>query len=143
MHLMNIHVKHEYSSCDFGKSGLRSQNSLMNIAPLRKRRGLTQTDLADLTRLTQPTISRAERGDDSTTMATLASIAAALDVPLADLFASDRSAVEAELLNLFRRLSPDRQRGWLDMARLAQQDPSLPSRETDPLPHPTSAPRRT
>jgi len=36
--------------------------SPMNISRIRKQRGLTQVDLAELTKLTQPTISRAERG---------------------------------------------------------------------------------
>lgn len=91
----------------------------MNIAALRKKRGWTQTDLAELSHLTQPTVSRAERGDDSTTMSTLKSIAAALDVPLADLFTNDRSSIEQELISAFRNLPQDRQMGWLDMARIA------------------------
>jgi transcriptional regulator with XRE-family HTH domain len=99
----------------------------MNIAQIRRSRGLTQTDLADMTHLTQPTISRAERGDDSTTMATLTGIASALDVPLSELFISDRSAIEVELLRVFRQLSPDRQKGWLEMARVAMQDLAKPT----------------
>lgn len=91
----------------------------MNISAIRKLRGLTQVDLAELTKLTQPTISRAERGDDGTTMATLKSIAAALDVSVEALVANERSTLEAELVRLFRRLPPDRQKGWLDMASLA------------------------
>ena len=122
MHHMNIHVKHENSRSGFDQCGALVHYGNMNIASLRKRRGWTQTDLAEMTKLTQPTISRAERGDDGTTMATLASIAAALEVPLADLFSSERSALEAELLSVFRRLPPDRQRGWLDIARIAEKD---------------------
>jgi transcriptional regulator with XRE-family HTH domain len=122
MHHVNIRVKHENSSDGFAISARLRHNDAMNIAGLRKRLGLTQTDLADMTKLTQPTISRAERGDDGTTMATLASIAAALQVPLGDLFLSDRSPTENELLQLFRRLPPDRQKGWIDMARLAEKD---------------------
>lgn len=91
----------------------------MNISTIRKRRGLTQVDLAELTKLTQPTISRAERGDDSSTLATLKSIAAALDVELSDLFREDRTTLEDELVAVFRQLPPERQRGWLDMARVA------------------------
>lgn len=122
MHHVNIHVKHENSPGDFVNRPRIGHYPPMNISRIRKRRGLTQVDLAELTKLTQPTISRAERGDDSTTMATLANIAAALDVPIGDLFSDDRSAVEAELLQLFRRLPPERQKGWLDMARLAEKD---------------------
>lgn len=99
----------------------------MNIATLRRARGLTQIDLAEMTRLTQPTISRAERGDDSTTMATIKSIAAALEVQVEELFISERSALEMELLRIFRSLPADRQQGWLDMARLASSDQPKPS----------------
>jgi len=122
MHYVNIHVKYENSPGDFTNHLQLGHYSPMNISRIRKQRGLTQVDLAELTKLTQPTISRAERGDDSTTMATLASIAAALEVPISVLFNDDRSVVEAELLQLFRRLPPERQKGWLDMARLAEKD---------------------
>lgn len=103
------------------------QNRAMNIATLRRARGLTQIDLAELTKLTQPTISRAERGDDSTTMATFKSIAAALGVQVEELFTSERSALEMELLRIFRTMPADRQKGWLDMARLAATDQQTPS----------------
>lgn len=93
----------------------------MNISSLRKDRGWTQADLAEMTKLTQPTISRAERGDDSSTMATLKSIAAALGVPLEALFTTERTTLESEFVRLFRQLSPERQQGWLDMAHLAAQ----------------------
>lgn len=122
MHHMNIHVKHGYLRDGFAVSQHMGHNGPMNIASIRKQRGLTQIDLAGMTKLTQPTISRAERGDDSTTMATIVSIAAALQVPVADLFSSDRTAAEMELLQHFRRLPPERQKGWLDMARLVDQD---------------------
>lgn len=127
MHKVNIHVKHKNSRGGFAAPHQMSQYANMNISRIRKRRGLTQVDLAEMTKLTQPTISRAERGDDSTTMATFASIAAALEVPLAELFIDDRTAVEAELLQAFRRLPIDRQRGWIDMARIAANDPQEPS----------------
>ena len=118
---MNIHVKHTYSRGDYALLASSGKTSRMNIAPLRKQRGLTQEDLADLTKLTQPTISRAERGDDGATLATFKSIAAALQVPLEALFSAERSLIESELLAIFRTLPAERQKGWLDMARLASQ----------------------
>lgn len=89
----------------------------MNIAMIRKRLGLTQIELAERAKLTQPTVSRAERGDDGTTMATLQGIAAALNVPLEALFVEDRSPIETELITIFRTLPPDRQKDWVDLAR--------------------------
>lgn len=128
--MMNIHVKHIHSRGDFAFRHTMLQYGTINIATIRKSRGLTQTDLAEMTKLTQPTISRAERGDDSTTMATLVSIAAALDVALEDLFASDRNKLEVELIRIFRQLPDDRQRGWIDMARLANSSFPQPKPET-------------
>lgn len=100
----------------------------VNIARLRRLRALTQIDLAALTELTQSTISRAEAGDDGTTLKTYRAIARALDVPLADLFADVRTTTENELLQAFRRLPHDRRLGWLDMARTVvagqPQDPA-------------------
>lgn len=100
----------------------------MNISRLRRLRALTQIDLAALTDLTQSTISRAEAGDDGTTLKTYRTIARALNVPLADLFADVRTTTENELLQAFRRLPQDRRLGWLDMARTVvagqPQDPS-------------------
>lgn len=117
MREVNIHVKYIYAQCDFATNHPSIDNAPMNIATLRRLRGLTQTDLAEMVRLTQPTISRAEKGDDGTTLGTYRQIADALGVSLADLFTDDRTKVEAELLSAFRRLSLDRQQGWLDMAR--------------------------
>jgi transcriptional regulator with XRE-family HTH domain len=99
----------------------------MNIQKIRNSRNINQIELAERCKLAQPTISRAERGDDGTTLGVFKSIAAALDVQLHDLFIPDRSQAEAELLAAFRRLPEDRQRGWLDMARLAAQDQPEPT----------------
>lgn len=107
----NIHVKHSNSRRGFVPRRAAWQSKGMNIAHLRKLRGLTQNDLAAMTGMTQPTISRAERGDDGVTLGMFKSIAAALKVPLYDLFTEGRSKPEAELLDAFRSLSPDRQRG--------------------------------
>lgn len=67
----------------------------------------------------QPHISRIENGDEGPPLSLFRSIAEALGVSLADLFADDRTTAETLLLDVFRRQSPDRQKGWLDMAKLA------------------------
>jgi transcriptional regulator with XRE-family HTH domain len=91
----------------------------MNAARIRKAKGLNQEQLAELAGLTQPTVSRAERGDDGCTLGNYKAIAAALNVRLADLFADDRAATEQVILQTFRRLSPERQKGWVEMAQAA------------------------
>lgn len=85
---------------------------------------MTQEVLAARSGITQPTISRAQKGDDGSTLGVFKAVAAALDVPLADLFLEGRAKAETELVLAFRRLSPERQRGWLEMARLVASDHS-------------------
>lgn len=58
-----------------------------NLQRLRKERGLTQQELADLASLEQKQISRIERGEISPVVDTVARIARALGVDLADMFA--------------------------------------------------------
>lgn len=97
----------------------------MRAAKIRKAKGLTQSELADLVGVEQPTISRFERGSDNVTLGLVRKIADALDVPLADLFATDRASYEQALLDAFRQLSPERQRGWVDMAQAISQSPTI------------------
>lgn len=95
---------------------------MTNIARIRRSKGLNQTELAEKVGLTQPTVSRAENGDDSVTLGVFKSIAEGLDVRLSDLFLDDRSVAEQEVIQAYRRLSPDRQKGWQDMLRVAFAD---------------------
>lgn len=88
----------------------------MNLKRIRQLKGLTQRDLAEMAGLEQPTVSKIEQGYDGVTLRTLNRIADALDISLLELLGEDRSAAEKAIIAAFRRLSPDRQRGWLDMA---------------------------
>lgn len=102
----------------------------MNIANIRRARGLTQADLADMAGITQPTVSRAEKGDDGCTLGILKAIAEALSVPLSDLFAESRTPAETIVLSAFRKLPADRQRGWLDLAETLTAGQPLQNEET-------------
>jgi transcriptional regulator with XRE-family HTH domain len=95
--------------------------SPMRLAEIRKRRGLTQVQLAEMSGVEQATISRIERGSDAVTVRGLRQIADALHVSVADLFLEDRDAAENALIKAFRALPPDRQAGWLDLARTLVQ----------------------
>lgn len=121
MHDMNIHDKHFYACGGFAGATLEAHTMrAMNIAKLRKAKGLTQNDLADMTGIGQSTISRAEKGDDGATLGNFKAIAEALGVHLKDLFADDRSPVEQSLVNAFRDLPPDRQKGWEEALGIAE-----------------------
>ncbi|MGA0615346.1 helix-turn-helix domain-containing protein [Paracoccus sp. KR1-242] len=93
-----------------------------NIARIRKARGLRQGDLAEMVGVTQPHISRIEKGDEGPPLSLYRLIATALDVPLASLFSDARSQSEQALIDAFRALSPARREGWLEMARLVQAE---------------------
>jgi transcriptional regulator with XRE-family HTH domain len=123
MRHMNIHVKNRYAPSDFEAAPQMWHSAGMNISHLRRQRGWSQVDLAEITNLSQPKISRAENGDDSSTMATFRIIAEALGTDLHELFIDQRSAAEEQLLATFRKLPEARQQGWLDMARLAAGQP--------------------
>jgi transcriptional regulator with XRE-family HTH domain len=59
-----------------------------NVKRIRQRLGLTQQTLAERAGLALKTLSRIENGEDMNT-STLSALAAALDVPAAELFADD------------------------------------------------------
>lgn len=90
----------------------------MRCAELRRARGLTQLDLAERVGVEQPTISRLERGNDAVTLRLLRDVAQALGVTVADLFLEERTPEEQEIVEAFRLLSEERQKGWLDMAQV-------------------------
>lgn len=99
----------------------------MRIREIRKAKGVTQEALAAALGVEQPVISRAERMVDGTPIRTYIRIAQHLGVTLADLFSDDREPEEAILLSAFRLLPPDRQQGWLDMARALAPDGLAPT----------------
>ena len=106
----------------------------MNLKRVRQDRGLSQRQLADLVGVTQPTIQRAEAMHPSAKLETYISCAAALGVPLADLFCDVAPAMEEELLRHFRQVPADRKRQTLDlMAKLVElTGPSDQSADKDP-----------
>ncbi|MHA3980710.1 helix-turn-helix domain-containing protein [Halovulum sp. GXIMD14794] len=75
----------------FGEAAVAASASAppLRIAELRAERGMTQGDLAARVGLEQATISRIETGRRDTSGSVLASIAAALAVPVAALFDPD------------------------------------------------------
>lgn len=102
--------------------GLLGYYAAMRAAHIRKQRGLSQAELADIIGVEQPTISRFERGFDGVTLRLIKQIAAALGVSVAELFNEDAVPGEDTLLEVFRSLPPERRQGWIDLARVALAD---------------------
>jgi len=127
IHIVNILVKHHYARCELAPDGTSCNTCAMNITTIRRQRKLTQIDLAEISGTSQATVSRAEAGDDSVTLQQFKAIAAALNVPLWQLFAENMTSEESVLLDVYRRLEPARQMGWLDMARALAEDRQSPS----------------
>lgn len=92
----------------------------MNLARLRELRGLSQGDLADMIGVSQATISRAESGHPSAKLETYTKCAEVLGTTLAEIFADDRSVVEAQLVRRFRALPPEIVAAWV--AALPQEE---------------------
>lgn len=106
------------------EEGPTAHDSVMsNIAHYRKLRGLTQEELARKVGTSQPHMSRLESGDDGPPLRLFKEIAQALGISLADLFRDDLSASELMLVEAFRRVPPQIQRSWLEMAKVAAAQP--------------------
>lgn len=106
----------------FRSSGCTMCN--MNLARIRKARGLSQSDLADMIGKDTATISRAESMSKTAKLETYQLCADALDVTLSDIFCEDIAPIERELLAAFRAF-PEAQRGpfvgLIDMAKARAQ----------------------
>lgn len=112
----NIPCKYEYTWSVFVMTCLAMYHAAMRAAKIRRQRGLTQSELADMIGVEQPTISRLEKGSDAVTLRLVKQVADALGVTVADLFLDDRSAQEEAIISVYRSLPPERQKGWLDLA---------------------------
>jgi transcriptional regulator with XRE-family HTH domain len=79
------------------------------IRELRKARGLTSRQLAEITNISQPVISRLESNTRSADVSYIEIICNALGISLADFFAADQSNMDPELQQLLetaKKLTP-------------------------------------
>lgn len=81
----------------------------MNLREIRKARGLTIQDLAELIGMDPTSVHRAEVMDKSAKITTYAKCAQALQVSLSDLFSDGRSELEWRLIAAFRKIPADQQ----------------------------------
>ena len=100
----------------------------MNMTRIRNMRGLSQQALADMIGKDKATISRAEAQFDGTTLGVYKLCAVALGVTLADIFSDDRSKIELELVQAFRRIPAVRHHQILGLLQVAeaQIEPETP-----------------
>jgi transcriptional regulator with XRE-family HTH domain len=106
------------------QAGNLCDKRIMRMADVRRRKRITQQQLADAIGVTQATISRAESAVPGTTLGTYMQIAEALDVTLEELFREDeRSEAEEALIRTWRGLREDRDREkFLALLRLVLSD---------------------
>ena len=88
----------------------------MSLRSIRRARGLSQKELAEMAEVEQSTISKIESGFDGVTLRMLRQLAEALEVDVIELISDDRTTAERVLIEAFRSLPSDRQQGWLDLA---------------------------
>lgn len=132
MHYTNILVKNNIREAVLRLAVLPSMIAHMRLAKIRRAKGLTQIQMAEMVGVTQPTISRAERGDYGIPIGTYKACADALGISLADLFSDDRTSAQEAILAAFDRLPPARQQAWLAMAELAQKEAAIEAAQNDP-----------
>lgn len=121
----NIPVKYSNSRGVFDPVTMPGHYANMNnVANIRRSRELKQGQLADLADVAQPHISRLENGDEGVTLKVVYRVAEALDVPVWELFADPRTEAERLLLDVFRKLPPGRQAGWIDLAQSVLDQPA-------------------
>lgn len=82
----------------------------VRLRELRKAKGLSTQELAELTNISQPVISRLETNNRSADVAYIEIICNALDITLADFFAEDQQDLDPELQRLLetaKKLTPE------------------------------------
>lgn len=92
---------------------------MMQLAAIRKLRGLSQRDLGDIIGMDASTVQRAEVMAETTKLKTYQLCADALGVTLYDIFSEDRTAVELALLEVFRRIPAARHSELVSILELA------------------------
>lgn len=120
LHNVQLPVKPKIAQCAIVRTKALNHNENMRLRHIRKSRGLTLDDLADMLGVDKSTVHRAENMDKTAKLATYIAAANALKVNLADLFVQDRNDADQALLAIWRRLSPADQERALAMLELVE-----------------------
>ena len=99
---------------------------LMNLARIRKAKGLSLEALGEMIGMDPSTVHRAEKMHPTAKLETYRRCAEALGVTLSDLFCAPLSPVEQELIDAFRAVPEDRRGIFRELVSLAKA-PAPPS----------------
>jgi len=105
-------------------------HDMNNLSHFRELRGLSQRELADMLGVSQPTIQRAEAEAPSAKLGTYKKCATILGITLADIFC-DRSALEGQIVDLFRNIPDHKHPRLIDLLEIAQDPPSESAAEAN------------
>ena len=97
----------------------------MNLARIRKAKGLSLEALGEMIGMDPSTVHRAEKMHPTAKLETYKRCAEALGVTLSDLFCAPLSPVEQELIEAFRAVPEDRRGIFRELVALAK-DPVPP-----------------
>jgi len=92
----------------------------INLANLRKLRGLSQRDLAAMIKMDAATVQRAEVGHKSAKLETYLLCAEALEITLSDIFCESITQQERELITIFRETPEEKRHRLFDLLDLAK-----------------------
>lgn len=126
LHNMQRHVKPDVAHREFADVDAAAHYATMQLAAIRKQKGLSIRDLADLIGMDASTVQRAEVMDKTAKLTTYRLCAEALGVDLADLFSDDRTSQELALLRIFRAAEPTQRARMIQLLELAA---NLPAQE--------------
>jgi|ERR1051325_4131042 transcriptional regulator with XRE-family HTH domain len=122
MHDMHLNVNAGIARGAFARTMHHVHDLAMNLRRIREAKGLNQRDLAEMVGVDQSTIQRAEKMASTAKLATYQRCADVLGVTLSDLFAEDRTPVEAALLAAFRQVPESKQGKVFDLLELAREE---------------------
>lgn len=93
----------------------------MGLREIRERRNLTQVQLAEMAGVSQSTLSRLEKLDDSSTLQNMRAVASALGIEVIDIFRDDLAALEDQLLQAFRAIPRDQRSRIVSLIEMVEQ----------------------
>ncbi|WP_299945297.1 helix-turn-helix transcriptional regulator [uncultured Ruegeria sp.] len=134
IHIMYQSVNTDNSQCEFSFPAYSCKNRVMNnLARYRELKGLSQRDLAEVLKVSQPTIQRAESEAPSAKLETYKLCANYFGITLSDIF-SDRTEVEDRFLQMLREVPDqklDQVMGLIELAKSIPPEGAEEANQTD------------